>query len=77
FHETLQAYWFTLLIDYIFQNGSAISCGRFDQFIFPFYKKNIDNGIITRDEAQELLEALWIKHNDVNKKSPRLCREVF
>ena len=67
FHEALQSYWFTLLIDYIFQNGSAISCGRFDQFIYPYYQADLRRGILTRDEAQEFLEALWIKHNDVIK----------
>ncbi len=67
FHEALQSYWFTLLIDYIFQNGSAISVGRFDQYIYPYYKADIDKDTLTRDEAQELLEALWVKHNDVIK----------
>lgn len=67
FHEALQAYWFTLLIDYIFQNGSAISCGRFDQFMYPYYQNDLQKGILTKEEAQEMLEALWIKHNDVIK----------
>ena len=67
FHEAIQSYWFTLLIDYIFQNGSAISCGRFDQFMFPFYKKDLENGTLDREEAQEFIEALWVKHNDVIK----------
>lgn len=67
FQEALQAYWFTLLIDYIFQNGSAISCGRFDQYIYPYYSRGLVDGKITRDEAQEMVEALWVKHNDVIK----------
>ena len=67
FHEALQAYWFTLLIDYIFQNGSAISCGRFDQFLYPYYRADLDSGVLTRDEAQEFVEALWVKHNDIIK----------
>lgn len=67
FHEALQSYWFTLLIDYIFQNGSAISCGRFDQFLFPYYERDIRQKTLTRGEAQELIEALWVKHNDVIK----------
>ncbi len=69
FHQALQSYWFTILIDYIFQNGSAISAGRFDQYMYPFYKKDINLGIITKDEAQELLEALWVKHSDIIKAS--------
>lgn len=67
FHEALQSYWFTLLIDYIFQNGSAISVGRFDQYMYPFYRKDVDTGKLTAEEAQEMIEALWIKHNDIIK----------
>lgn len=67
FHEALQSYWFTLLIDFIFQNGSAISAGRFDQYMYPFFRQDIDAGLLTADEAQELIEALWIKHNDIIK----------
>ena len=67
FHEALQSYWFTLLVDYIFQNGSAISCGRFDQIMYPYYRRDMDSGAITRDEVKELLEALWVKHNDIIK----------
>lgn len=67
FPEAVQSYWFTLLIDYIFQNGSAISCGRPDQFWYPFYRADIDSGALTRDEAQQFVEALFVKHNDVIK----------
>lgn len=67
FYEALQSYWFTILIDYIAQNGSAISAGRFDEFMEPFYKKDIAAGILVREEARELLEALWVKHSDIIK----------
>lgn len=67
YHQALQAYWFTILIDYIAQNGSAISAGRFDQYIYPYYKSDIGKGILVQEEAQELLEALWVKHSDIIK----------
>jgi len=67
FHQALQSYWFTVIIDYIFQNGSAISTGRFDQYLLPYYRRDIASGKITRDDALELLETLWIKHSDVIK----------
>lgn len=67
YHQALQSYWFTLLVDYIFQNGSAISAGRFDQYIYTYYKKDIESGFMSRDDAQELLEALLIKHCDIVK----------
>lgn len=67
FHEALQSYWFTILIDYLSQNGSAISGGRFDEYMAPYYFEDIEKGIIVREEAREMLEALWVKHSDIIK----------
>lgn len=67
FYEALQSYWFTILIDYCGQNGSAISGGRVDQMFYPYYKKDMDEGVMVKEEAQELLEALWVKQSDVIK----------
>ncbi|MBV4418855.1 glycyl radical protein [Clostridium tyrobutyricum] len=65
FREAIQAFWFGHLVLYIEQNGLAVSVGRFDQYMYPFYKKSIENGEITKDEAQELLECLWIKFTEI------------
>lgn len=67
FYEALQSYWFTILIDYCGQNGSAISGGRVDQIFYPYYKHDIDNGIMSKEDAREMLEAFWIKHSDIIK----------
>lgn len=67
FFEAAQSYWFTILIDYCSQNGSAISGGRFDQFMYPYLKHDLDRGTITVQQAQTMLEALWVKHMDVIK----------
>ncbi|CUN83176.1 formate C-acetyltransferase/glycerol dehydratase family glycyl radical enzyme [Eubacterium sp. am_0171] len=67
YYEALQSYWFTLLIDYCGQNGSAISGGRVDQMFYPYYKNDLENGIMVKEEARELLEALWVKSSDVIK----------
>ena len=67
YFEALQSYWFTILIDYISQNGSAISAGRFDEYIEPYYTADIESGKICREEALEMLEALWVIHSDVIK----------
>lgn len=61
FYEALQFVWFTQLGGIISENPLALNVGRFDQFMYPYYKKDIDNNIITKDEAQELIEALWLK----------------
>ncbi len=57
FHSALQLFWFV----HIFGGYGCI--GRFDQWMYPFYKRDIEEGIITQDYAQELLECLWIKLN--------------
>jgi formate C-acetyltransferase len=67
FFEACQSYWFAILIDYIFQNGSAISGGRFDEYMAPYYFEDIKKNILVREEAREILEALWVKHSDVIK----------
>ena len=67
FWEALQSYWFVLLIDYCSQNGSAISGGRVDQMFYPYYEADLKSGRMVREEAGELLEALWVKHSDIIK----------
>ena len=65
FREAVQAFWFSHLLCYVEQNGLAVSVGRFDQFMYPWYRRSIEAGDITKDEAQELLECLWIKMTEV------------
>lgn len=67
FHEALQATWLTHLALQIESNGHSVSYGRLDQYIFPFYKKDLDAGIITEEDAIELLENLWLKTFTINK----------
>ena len=57
FHAALQTFWFTHMF------GARGSIGRFDQWMYPFYRRDIDTGVLTQEEAQELLENLWIKLN--------------
>lgn len=67
FHEALQALWFTQIICYMEQNGLAVTLGRMDQYLFPFYQQDIKNGVINRDEAKALLVAFWVKCNEILK----------
>lgn len=67
FQEALQSTWFIQLILQIESNGHSLSYGRFDQYIYPYYQHDIDNGLITEDEAVELLTNLWIKTMTINK----------
>src|SRR5690606_13668956 len=61
FHEAIQFVWFVQLSGIISENPLALNLGRFDQYMYPYYKNDIENGRITESQAQELIEALWIK----------------
>ena len=67
FHEAVQAVWFIQLILQIESNGHSLSYGRFDQYMYPYFDKDIKSGAITREEALELLTCLWIKTLTINK----------
>lgn len=61
FQEAVQFVWFVQLCGIISENPLALNLGRFDQYMYPYYKADIDSGRITKSQAQELIEALWIK----------------
>ncbi len=61
FHEAIQSLWFAHIINTWEDGINANSIGRIDQILYPYYKKDIEAGRITRDEAFELLCCLWIK----------------
>lgn len=67
FREAVQAVWFSQVILQIESNGHSLSFGRFDQYLYPYYRADIDAGRITRDEALELLTNLWIKTLTIQK----------
>ncbi|ONI39147.1 pyruvate formate-lyase [Candidatus Epulonipiscium fishelsonii] len=65
FHEALQSVWFLFVILHMESNASSFSPGRMDQYLYPFYKNDIEKGILTPDEALELIECIWIKFNEI------------
>jgi len=67
FYEALQLAWFVQLVLQIESNGHSVSFGRMDQYLWKFYKNDLDAGRITEDFALELLENTWIKLLSVNK----------
>lgn len=61
FYEAMQSQWFVQMFSRIEQKtGTIISNGRMDQYLYPFYKHDIENGLITDDEVQELFECMWV-----------------
>ena len=67
FREAVQSVWFIQLILQIESNGHSLSYGRFDQYMYPYYMKDINEGKITKEDALELLTCLWIKTLTINK----------
>jgi formate C-acetyltransferase len=76
FWEALQSFWFMQLIPQIEANGFSITPGRFDQYMYPFYRADIDAGRLSREEAQELLECLWIKFSELARVDDRGMAEI-
>lgn len=64
FYEAIQFVWFVQLGAIITENPLALNPGRFDQYMYPYYEKDINSGIMTEDEALELIEALWLKFSE-------------
>ena len=67
FQEAVQSVWSIQLILQIESNGHSLSYGRFDQYMYPYYDRDIKNGTIKESEALELLTCLWIKTLTINK----------
>jgi formate C-acetyltransferase len=72
FREALQVVAFIMASVQIESNGVSIGTGRLDQYCLPFYEKDIEEGVITKAQAVELLECLWLKLAESNRVSPEL-----
>ena len=72
FHEACQVTWFIHLL-VCFEEGeshAAFAPGRFDQYVYPYYKNSIESGEITKASAAELIDCLWIKFNEIGSELP-------
>ena len=65
FHEAVQAVWFLFVILHMESNASSFSPGRMDQYLYPYYQNDVDEGRLTKEEALEILECLWLKFNQI------------
>ncbi len=77
FYEACQSFWFVQMLLQTESSGHSISPGRFDQYMYPFYEKDIESGKITREDAQELMDCIWVKLNDLNKVRDAASAEGF
>ena len=71
FYEACQSFWFVQQLIQMESSGHSISPGRFDQYMYPYYRADLKAGVINHDDAQELLDCIWVKLNDLNK-----CRDA-
>jgi pyruvate formate-lyase/glycerol dehydratase family glycyl radical enzyme len=72
FYEALQSFWFTFIL---INPSTTAAAGRFDQYMYPYYKKDKDAGLINDEQVIELLECLRIKDMQLNRTSGRINRQ--
>ena len=72
FFEAIQLVWMTHLIGNV-DGGSAMSLGRFDQYMRPFFERDYQNGALTLSRARELIAALWLKLNEPKMRTVQSC----
>ena len=77
FEEACQTFWFIQQLMQIESSGHSISPGRFDQYMFPYYAADLKAGRLTREYAQELIDCVWVKLNDLNKCRDAVSAEGF
>lgn len=77
FYEACQSFWFVQMLLQVESSGHSISPGRFDQYMYPYYRADIESGKITKEFAQELMDCIWIKLNDLNKVRDAASAEGF
>ncbi|WP_026888526.1 glycyl radical protein [Clostridium beijerinckii] len=74
FYEACQSFWFIQIMVQIESNGHSISPGRFDQYMHPYLKEDKN---ISKEFAQELVDCIWIKLNDINKTRDEISAQAF
>ncbi|MCL2402079.1 MAG: formate C-acetyltransferase/glycerol dehydratase family glycyl radical enzyme [Oscillospiraceae bacterium] len=77
FWEALQLVNLANTIIHIECNGHSVSYGRFDQYMYPYFQRDIENGTATREFMQELIENFYIKIWDLNKLRNHIIIKTF
>ncbi len=77
FYEACQSFWFVQMLLQTESNGHSISPGRFDQYMYPYFEADLNKGLITREFAQELIDCIWVKLNDLSKVRDLASAEGF
>lgn len=77
FHEALQSLWFVHVALHVEANGVSISPGRMDQYLFHYYRRDIEEGRIDREKAKELLQCFFIKLNSLALLLPKEVSKYY
>lgn len=77
FDEACQSFWFIQQLLQLESSGHSISPGRFDQYMYPYYEAGLKSGKLTRERAQELIDCIFVKLNDLNKVRDATSAEGF
>jgi formate C-acetyltransferase len=65
FREAVQSMWFLFVLLHTESNASSFSPGRADQYLYPYYERDLREGALDRQGALEIIEALWLKFNQI------------
>lgn len=74
FYEACQSFWFVQFMLQIESSGHSVSPGRFDQYMYPYL---VADKNISKEFAQELLDCIWVKFNDLNKTRDKISAQAF
>jgi formate C-acetyltransferase len=77
FYEAVTCVWLCLIAIHAENMNIAISPGRLDQILYPYYKADIDSGVIAVEEAFEIVGSLWVKLGDNVNLVPQVSEELF
>lgn len=76
FWEAVQALWFVHMIFHIEGNGPAYTIGRFDHYMYPYYRADLDRGLLTKEDAQELIECLFLKMSGILRLTDTISSQI-
>lgn len=77
FYEACQSFWFIHMVISIESNGHSISPARFDQYMYPYYEIDTKSKDFDINKAQELIDCIWVKFNDLNKVRDAISTRAF
>lgn len=70
FYEAVEVTYMIHVLQMIESNGHSFCYGRFDQYIYPYYKKDLESGALTSKEALEIITHMFIMNSSLNKVRP-------